>query len=96
MTEDLVAFVNARLDEDEELARSAQYNWIVVAEPELSGNKHIVRHDPARVLRGVEAKRRILGWAQTGALPPYEIDYVLTALASEWSTHEAYREEWKP
>ena len=87
MSDDLVAFLRARLDEDEAAAKTAQVRrpgpWAVI-DPSGLGNlhfateihdpqgkpvavvsggyitSHIVRHDPARVLRDVEAKRRIL------------------------------------
>lgn len=62
----LIAFVRARLDEDEERARAAVSAWgDKVNEPkwadlpdEITG--HAFRHDPVRVLREVEAKRRTL------------------------------------
>lgn len=102
MTDDLVQFLRARLDEDEAAARLAaepeswmqlnrqpRPNWYVqlwadpdvaavVADPESSAypvvatptgmeandaearTAHIVRHDPARVLAEVDAKRRLL------------------------------------
>jgi hypothetical protein len=74
---------------------------------------HLVRHDPARVLREVAAKRRVMerhrpseasqstaycagcahdpeGW------PEFELDDCpeLRDLASAWSHHSDYREEW--
>lgn len=80
--DDLIAFLNARLDDDERLASAASPGpWSENAESDevmavdgitvcdgfaLSGNQlratvaHIARHDPARVLAEVEAKRRIL------------------------------------
>jgi hypothetical protein len=71
---DLVAFIRARLDEDEQAARKAarfKYDrptdapWekarLALGNSfELSSSAHIARHDPARVLREVEAKRRIV------------------------------------
>lgn len=54
---------------------------------------HVVAHDPARVLAGCEAKRRIVAmdferygeqWA------------VLSALALPYADHPDYREEWRP
>lgn len=86
-TQDIVDFLNARLDEDEQVARAAtarqpsiprdvpRGTWtfdddedkprvqgissgcVYTAQAEMI---HIARHDPARVLREVEAKRRIL------------------------------------
>ncbi|MEU2510536.1 DUF6221 family protein [Streptomyces syringium] len=87
MTVDLVAFLHARLDEDEQAARAcASAPWAIeippmvhvsakavrdskwkwgtlgyVASVERDADRvHIVRHDPARVLAEVEAKRRLL------------------------------------
>lgn len=82
-TDDLVAFIRARLDEDEAVARNAPGGpWRAddsecciatdeegcILETGCLGYgstrevvvRHVTRHDPARVLRGVEAKRRIL------------------------------------
>lgn len=75
----LVAFLHARLDEDERLAQAASSDagaaWTLSAGtfPALvspagvrrvtgaeSVLPHVGRHDPARVLAEVEAKRRIL------------------------------------
>ncbi|MEV8417819.1 DUF6221 family protein [Streptomyces niveus] len=73
--DDLVAFLRARLDEDEQAARGCSSeawwehpkNW--VSAPQLNrialvmhdGDRgHVVRHDPARILREVDAKRRII------------------------------------
>lgn len=71
---------------------------------------HAARHDPARVLREVAAKRAILqryeiagigaeataGTVLAGAsrLRMATLDDVLLALASVWSDHESYRAEW--
>jgi hypothetical protein len=96
---DIVEFIRARLDEDEQVAReaslanpgSAARHWAAVEVDEQSGqtglwgkvwgvipervrgvvlartidvvpkvSTHIARHDPARVLRDVEAKRALL------------------------------------
>lgn len=56
MTDDLVAFLRARLDEDERAAKL----WLPFGNPHPEYTEHIARHDPARVLREVEAKRRII------------------------------------
>ncbi len=79
---DLVAFLNARLDEDETAAKTATNGPWYQDGSEIRGHNrpyagggpgllvvkftwpqesaHILRHDPARVLREVEAKRAIL------------------------------------
>jgi hypothetical protein len=72
---------------------------------------HIARYDPARVLRRIEAGRRILARyedclarMEDPAYPnavardqarEYE-DFVLPNLAAEWDDHAGHREEWKP
>ena len=83
MSTDLIAFLNARLDEDKAAAAKAQKKrrspWrvidsirmrvisgspnrdLVVAETPGDGiADHIARHDPARVLREIEADRALL------------------------------------
>lgn len=128
MTADLVAFLRARLDEDEAIAKAATPGpWTVDDEtlaeaihgPEhqdvVSGGRwggeatvfdtddavHIARHDPARVLADVEAKRRIVNerpwpigrnWDQVRAWH----DTTLRLLALPYACHPDYREEWKP
>lgn len=92
--DELIAFLGARLDEDEQAARAASRGpWFVTHDPlgthvengdgvgrivQRSGRDrlhddgaeenaaHIARHDPARVLREVEAKRRILDLHKVG------------------------------
>lgn len=81
MSDDLVAFLRARLDEDEA--------WVVDGDcPCPEGG--LIPNCPERVLREVEAKRRLVGWAETKAL------YVLTALALPYADHPDYRQEWRP
>jgi len=56
---------------------------------------HIARHDPARVLREVEAMRRILVFA--GAIPQPEVTGpVLGWMAGIWDSHPDYEEAWRP
>lgn len=135
--DDLIAFIRARLDEDEQAARAAidqartNAEWHVSdigdtvlmwpPEPEVAANlrahgmhheaqeadgwqgeqilterlvPHIARHDPARVLAEVRAKRSILAEYTDGdcdiALP-----HVL-AIAAIYADHPDYREEWRP
>lgn len=59
---ELIEFLRARLDEDQQAAEQAQAEasswwW---NEPESAPERHIARHKPARVLREVEAKRATL------------------------------------
>lgn len=68
MTADLVQFLRDRLDEDERAARACPGDgewtaWALeVYGPGLSDEvrTHAARHDPARVLAEVEAKRQLL------------------------------------
>jgi hypothetical protein len=75
MTEDIVSFLQARIDEDADLARRCNGDscgrWTAVGgtvdfcQYELDGfhpsiAQHVVRHDPERVLREVTAKQRTL------------------------------------
>jgi|HubBroStandDraft_4_1064222.scaffolds.fasta_scaffold586039_2 hypothetical protein len=52
----LTDFLIARLDEDEAAAKA----WLPFGNPDAAQREHIARHDPARVLREVDAKRKIL------------------------------------
>lgn len=129
MTDDLVAFLRDRLDEDERIARRpgdsfrqigetgvivategdraeecASANWAGVAD-------HIVRHDPARVLREVEGKRGVIALYDRAVVDSKSSDFlvrgpapmvitvltpVLAHLAQAYSAHSDYRPEWKP
>ncbi|MEU7741993.1 DUF6221 family protein [Nonomuraea sp. NPDC049158] len=119
--DDLIAFLRARLDEDEQEATAASPGpWKANAEQDevlavddievatgfaLSGNqlratvRHIVRHDPTRVLREVEAKRELINWVLRWPLrpaPPSSVDGVLERLALAYVDHPDYRNEWRP
>ena len=144
---DLIAFLNARLDEDEAAAEACPLeNWyangptpgsgyigpfdwylggrvdahsgkllakgIDVHDPEHHCLVHAARHDPARVLREVEAKRKLLELAfdadQTDRtlnaevareVPPGELttgEEILRVMAAVYSDHPDYRQEWAP
>ncbi len=139
-TPDLVAFLRARLDEDEQIAHAASdlgASWYVdgrtgevaavqpdpkpgdsavwvtcdseglSAAVEEEQAVHIARHDPARVLREVEAKRRIIAEYEAAAAdadPEDDADRallsslrgVLKALALPYAEHPEYRAEWRP
>lgn len=102
MTDDLIAFLDARLDEDETAAYAADLN------PDSA--TPVAGYDPARVLRETSAKRRILaehpsvlgpGWCSTCDVPADVKGSIhgcttLRLLAATYSTHPNYREEWKP
>lgn len=75
----IAAFLNARLDEEEReaeyaLERLSECAGIQVSDPDDGGDIghmvaysfHALRHNPARVLREVEAKRVILEWHYPG------------------------------
>jgi hypothetical protein len=76
----------------------------------LSPAKHIARHDPARVLAEVEAKRRIVeawgglvgdneeqAWAlEHGDRSQAVAITTLRLLALPYAGHEAYDEAWRP
>jgi hypothetical protein len=98
--DDLVAFVKARLDKSEQSAKAMTH---------AIGDIRSL-WSPAQLLAGIEAKRRILALhAQGHECPalvtdpyPHVTDYyhsdcpTIIAMASEWSAHQDYRQEWKP
>lgn len=133
---DLIEFLRARLDEDEQIARSAggatwvvnmgdvvstalaerDYGpdgiWVASASFSCEGDaealheghaEHIARHDPARVLAEVDAKRRIIDLIVLNAdgQPLYrdsgaEVwEDVLRLLALPFAVHPHFREEWR-
>lgn len=91
MLDDPIAFLNARIDEDEAAAKAGL-------------------HDPARALREVEAKRRLLELAwdadQTDRILDEEIarkvspgelttgGLMIRAMAAVYSDHPDYRSGW--
>jgi hypothetical protein len=139
--DDLVAFLRARLDEDEQTARAAvpgpwsetgrdsvgegmvhsdTTGWSVVGSVKTGygpnapyanvslNAAHIARHDPARVLRDVEARRVIVNqYAEVEANDTddaYEyadgwanaLGLAVRQLAAVYADHPSYREEWRP
>ncbi|MFF9910637.1 DUF6221 family protein [Streptomyces sp. NPDC013457] len=127
MSVDLVEFLTARLDEDEQTARRAgdsfrqigetgvivategdraeecaSANWAGVAE-------HIARHDPARVLAEVDAKRQIVTAFAEARKRDYNeepanyfagvhvaLGAALDFLALPYADHPDYDEAWRP
>ena len=98
---DQVAFLRARLDEDE------QNLWLRLNQPhyETCDTFREIPYPcdcglPERLLRAVEAKKRILDEV------PYEAVIIgeyraglyraIEHLVSEYSDHPEYREEWRP
>jgi hypothetical protein len=62
----------------------------------MADAEHIARHDPARVLAEVDAKRRILdGHAMETHWCPMG-DGILRVLALPYADRPGYRNEWKP
>jgi hypothetical protein len=102
--DDLVAFLAARLDEDEAAATAIhgdQWGW-PRASPGFAA--YVARHDPARALREVEAKRAILAetfplieseWGGSFGVSRWG-EELLKYLALPYSDHPDYRAEWKP
>lgn len=112
--DDLVQFLSDRLNDDEQTARAAGDGWygyepeqqIAFVPPEDS--RHIARHDPARVLRDIEAKRQLLDrYAEVASNDidePYEYAYgwanglgaAVRLLALPYADHPDYRDDWRP
>lgn len=119
MTDALVAFLKARLNDDAQVARRAGESFrqigetgvIVATEGDRSEEcasanwagvaEHIVRQDPARALREVEAKRGLLTLftpSDVAAGQPRETDQELHARGAhpewEYRTTEGPRKQW--
>ncbi|WP_405662004.1 DUF6221 family protein [Streptomyces sp. NBC_01166] len=101
MTEELVRFLKARLDEEADLARRcdgdgcgewfAHGQTVDFCQVDLPGFHptialHVALHDPARVLREIEAKRRILARHARDPWPCHN----LRDLASPYTDHPDY------
>ena len=85
-------FLMARLYEDEAEALEANWKFGLVSAPKEVA-PHIARHDPARVLREVEAKRKIVRDVACGF---YDSDYdeAVEHLAAVYSDHPDYDPDW--
>lgn len=135
--DELLRFLQARLDEDEAAAKAASgdeaadWHWtpavtaagraILVASGEWDDTdiaqvdqdaddlaEHIARHDPARVLREVAAKRALLAVYEGFSHPVSLLERAtypsfaevlrgqVRHLAAVYSDHPDYRGEWKP
>lgn len=126
---DIREFLEARLRDDEAVARAAadfgadwrfsediypsddsRHPGAIIAGsygcgiPDQYGN-HVVRHDPARTLRDVEADRRLIALAlsrqadrdlEYGRDEPCPADRIteLRILASRWSEHPDFDPSW--
>ncbi|GGP96047.1 hypothetical protein BKA00_003931 [Actinomadura coerulea] len=128
---DLVEFLRARLDRDEQTARACSgAPWKAAPSGTVSTDtgdpgadgpayvataengayaEHIARHDPARALAEVSAKRQVVddyekqAWILGQGHRTPELDAaqavretVLRLLALTYAHHPAYREEWRP
>lgn len=58
--------------------------------------EHIARHDPARLLAEVEAKRRIIDRVEQHARYGGVVLYLLAPLALPYADHPDYDESWRP
>lgn len=107
MTDDLVAFVKARLQEDEQLARAARGHEVEALASD-EAHAHMTRWSTQRVLAEVQAKRHIIErceqyarWAANDDGPGFQAleaagDHMLRLLALPYAGHESYRAEWAP
>ena len=127
--DDLIAFLTARLDEDEAAAKASwpgpwdyetevggfgPVGCVLMPIPQHKGARtgltsftplgtqdadtaaHIARHDPARVLREVAAKRAIIAQWEHSPVGSPVLTNALYQLAAVWSDHPDYRQEWAP
>lgn len=97
--DDLITWLRAQLDEDERAARA----WMPFGTPTAADREHIARHDPARVLAEVDAKRRILDECESAirkSAPRSNLNdlgwTVLRPLALPYADRPGYRDEWRP
>ncbi|MFH8336936.1 DUF6221 family protein [Streptomyces sp. AM6-12] len=109
--DDLVEFLRARLDEDEQIARDANTSpEMVTGIPRSYASApvalHIVRHDPARVLAEVDARRgivddlaEVIRWAERASLDYQDgadaCERTLKRLALPFADHPDYNEAWR-
>jgi hypothetical protein len=106
--DDLVQWLRAQLDEDERIAReNSDGRGLADGFPDYrtysdgdtaAADEYIEHFGPARVLREIEAKRRIVdryAWLRehgdTGGTA-----WVLPLLALPYADRPGYREEWRP
>ncbi|MGW9401456.1 DUF6221 family protein [Streptomyces sp. NPDC055642] len=84
--------------------------FLMFRDLEEADARHIAEHDPARVLREIDAKRRVLDWYKQRAAvdsrgedpDDYEnvtgstLETVVQMLALPYADRPGYREEWRP
>ncbi|MET7924705.1 DUF6221 family protein [Streptomyces sp. NPDC005349] len=120
MIDGLVQWFGEQLDEDERIARAAhepnwstdgrrgvyygvEDSWMTDALTTADAD-HIAAHDPARVLREIDAKREIIRQADLYLCDSdpgcgYRTKHghsVLRLLALPYADRPGYREEWRP
>lgn len=111
VTQSLADFLTQRLDEDEAVARAVEWaedDWPIVVNEwvwphHFSAAAHIARHDPARVLADVAAKRKIVEMhhpidpcdAHDGATQKTVNCDTLRALASMYADHPEFDPAWR-
>ena len=103
-SEQLAAFLAARLDEDEALARAASPGpWDSRGDLLLlnvSDTAHVVRHEPERVLRDIQGKRAIVRlYAKQVARASRSLghlDTVCRNLAWAYAAHADFQQQWMP
>lgn len=116
--DELIAFLNARLDDEEAVAREAieevgDGHWkqrncriVTVADDHrevadygiVECIEHIVRHDPARVLADVAAKRQILAQVASDLADDagdHTAQWMLRQLAAPYADHAEFHEDWQ-
>ena len=101
--EDLIAFLRARLDEDEAVIRpnlggrglgddGTFPDYRTYTDDDTNAADDFLFHFRSpRMLREVEAKRSLIDWHAAGGMRN-----VLTHLASVYADHPDYRAEWRP
>ena len=100
----LVAFLLARLDEDEEAARThLRRREILPFESIVQTADHGARHGPLRVLREVAAKRAVVQmWRdssraqrdQLGAVRADLVETMIVVMATVFAEHPDFDPEW--
>ena len=117
LLDDLTAFLRVRYDDDEKLTKAAAEAQTATGRgaewnpgiPMDMISEHIAHHDPARVLREVAAKRRILydhapqakGYRTACSRCHYGNSLganwpclTMASLAAVWPDHPDYKQEW--
>jgi hypothetical protein len=102
--DDLTVFLTARLDEDEGVAKAVRdRHWMMATIP----GGELAPGVPGRVLREIEADRRLLAEWQKAEADPAVDDQWNAGLAAglrlavqirtaRYGDHPDYRQEWKP